>query len=34
MSVLRNILLTLAFMLAQGFYLARHMETEASTTED
>ena len=26
--------LTLAFMLAQGFYLARHMETDTSTTED
>ena len=26
--------LTLAFMLAQGFYLARHMETETPTTED
>ena len=26
--------LTLVFMLAQGFYLARHMEPEESTTED
>jgi len=26
--------LTLAFMLAQGFYLARHMEPEKPTTED
>ena len=26
--------LTLAFMLAQGIYLARHMETENSTAED
>ncbi|MBT8428860.1 MAG: septation protein A [Gammaproteobacteria bacterium] len=26
--------LTLAFMLAQGFYLARHMEPQTPTTED
>lgn len=26
--------LTLAFMLAQGFYLARHMQTDTPTTED
>jgi intracellular septation protein len=26
--------LTLAFMLAQGFYLARHMEPQHPTTED
>ena len=26
--------LTLAFMLAQGFYLARHMQTDSPTTED
>jgi intracellular septation protein len=26
--------LTLAFMLAQGIYLARHMQPENSTTED
>ena len=26
--------LTLAFILAQGFYLARHMEPQHPTTED
>ena len=31
---LDNRALTLAFMLAQGVYLARHMQPQNSTTED